>query len=435
MEAARAAFGDGARMLLAGAHDAVGQHGALADYLDVDPRYERAVEAALGDLLQHVVVDDHAQAHAGFALVRGQGAGRCGFIVTGAPARHRFGAAALPAGAVRLSDVVRVSGPFSSSLRVVIGDAVIVPTLEAAAALAATVEVPVVTTDGDVYRGAHVVSGGSRTEARGILATKREIKDLRERVTAAAASLSLLKDEIAGFDTAIAAPRRRCRRRSATPTVTRRRSSRPRPICSAPAPTRRASASGRTSSPPRRAARARRIDRLDARQAEAQASIGRLADERGDARGRPGRRAARASPMPATTPAGLSQRAAEARAEHAGLAERAAGGGRRSRAARGRARDLSERAEACRRDVELMRTQRVRLLEAAVEGQRIMDEGVKALEELRDEVLRADDETLVLKAADRAAGAVDPRRAPRSRRHRVPWPPSSTSRGRPPRPT
>jgi chromosome segregation protein len=82
LDAGRAAFGDGARMLLAGAHGAIGQRGALADYLDVDPRFERAVEATLGDLLEHVVVDSHAQAHAGFQLVRGEGAGRCGFIVT-----------------------------------------------------------------------------------------------------------------------------------------------------------------------------------------------------------------------------------------------------------------------------------------------------------------------------------------------------------------
>ena len=97
MDASRAAFGDGARMLLAGPHDAVGQHGALADYLDVDSRYERAVEAALGDLLQHVVVDDHAQAHAGFALVRSQGAGRCGFIVTGDAWPRAAGGGAGPA--------------------------------------------------------------------------------------------------------------------------------------------------------------------------------------------------------------------------------------------------------------------------------------------------------------------------------------------------
>ena len=28
--------------------------GALADFLEVEPKYERAVEACLGDLLQHV---------------------------------------------------------------------------------------------------------------------------------------------------------------------------------------------------------------------------------------------------------------------------------------------------------------------------------------------------------------------------------------------
>ncbi len=398
MDAARTAFGDGARLLLAGAHDAVGQHGALADYLDVDSSYERAVEAALGDLLQHVVVDHHAQAHAGFALVRGQGAGRCGFIVTGAPAQVPAPAPTLPAGAVRLSDVVRVSGPFAHSLRAVIGDAVIVPTLEDAAALAASVDLPVVTTDGDVYRGAHVVSGGSRTEARGILATKREIKDLREVVTVAAASLSILMDEIAAFDTAIAAASAAV---SATVGDAHRHE---KAIVAAEADLQRATADearvGQRAELVATEARGAReaIDGLDARQAEAQASIGRLADERvlldaalADAQ----RRLADARDEAQT----LSQRAAETRAQHAGLAERALAAAAEVVRLEEGARELSERAAACRGDGELMRTQRARLLEASVEGQKLMDEGVKALEALRDEVLRADDETLVLKAA------------------------------------
>ena len=300
MDAARTAFGDGARMLLAGAHDAVGQHGALADYLDVDSRYERAVEAALGDLLQHVVVD---QPRAGARRLRpgarpGRGPLRLHRHRRAGPER-RHHAPTVPAGAVRLSDVVRVTGPFAHSLRVVIGDAVIVPTLEDAAALAASVELPVVTIDGDVYRGAHVVSGGSRTEARGILATKREIKDLREVVTAAVASLA----DSHGRDRRVrhrhrGGRRRRCRRRSATPTVTRRRSSPPRPTCSAPRPTRRGV--GQRAELVATEARGAReaIDGLDARQAEAQASIGRLADERVTPRRGPGRRAAAARRRP-----------------------------------------------------------------------------------------------------------------------------------------
>ena len=54
LDASRAGFGDAARVVLAQANGAVDQLGAVADYLDVDRRYERAVEALLGDLLQHV---------------------------------------------------------------------------------------------------------------------------------------------------------------------------------------------------------------------------------------------------------------------------------------------------------------------------------------------------------------------------------------------
>ena len=56
LDAARAEYGDGARLVLAESNGNVGQMGSVADYLEVDSRYERAVEAGLGDLLQHVVV-------------------------------------------------------------------------------------------------------------------------------------------------------------------------------------------------------------------------------------------------------------------------------------------------------------------------------------------------------------------------------------------
>jgi chromosome segregation protein len=47
----------------------------------------------------------------------------------------------------------------------------------------------------------------------------------------------------------------------------------------------------------------------------------------------------------------------------------------------------------------IMSEQRERLLAAGVEGQRLLDESIRALEDLREEMLKADDETLVLKSA------------------------------------
>jgi chromosome segregation protein len=87
LEAARASYGDAPRAVLAQANGKVNQQGAIADYLEVEAGYERAVEAYLGDLLQHVVVERPEHAAAGFDLVREAGAGRCGFLITDGPAK------------------------------------------------------------------------------------------------------------------------------------------------------------------------------------------------------------------------------------------------------------------------------------------------------------------------------------------------------------
>ncbi len=110
----------------------------------------------------------------------------------------------VPAGTVALSSVVRVGGPFPQAMQAVMGGALIAESFEAAARIAPTVPFPVATLEGDVFRGRHVVTGGEKAESRGILATKREIKELREKIAASHASLEQLITETAGFEQAIA---------------------------------------------------------------------------------------------------------------------------------------------------------------------------------------------------------------------------------------
>jgi chromosome segregation protein len=196
LEAARAQYGDAARFLLADRTAGVRQMGSLADYLEVERGYERAVEACLGDLLQHVIVPDHAEAERGLALVRTHNAGRCGFIVAGgAPAAP---AAAAPApGLVSMASVVRVTGDHAGDLRRAIGEAWIAPSFADAVAASRLTDAPVVTPEGDVLRGAHLVYGGAREESRGILSTKREIKELRDRAAGLRQALERLAEESA----------------------------------------------------------------------------------------------------------------------------------------------------------------------------------------------------------------------------------------------
>ena len=200
LEAARAGYGDAARTVLAQANGKVGQQGAVADYLEVDAGYERAVEACLADLLQHVLVERPEHAAAGFELVRNEGAGRCGFLITSAAPPPNLHARATPSGLVALSSVVRVNGPFAGAIWNALGDAWIAATYDGAAGASRLTSLPVVTMSGDVFRGPHLVSGGGREEARGILETKREIKELRERIHVDRARLVVLAKEAAELE-------------------------------------------------------------------------------------------------------------------------------------------------------------------------------------------------------------------------------------------
>ncbi|MDP2052775.1 MAG: AAA family ATPase, partial [Acidobacteriota bacterium] len=97
------------------------------------------------------------------------------------------------------------------------------------------------------------------------------------------------------------------------------------------------------------------------------------------------------------TAEGLSQKAAEARAAHAGLIERSAGALAEVARMEEAAAELERRVQACTRDVALMREQRERLINAIADGQRLMDDDVGRLQGLREEMIVADELALTIK--------------------------------------
>ncbi|HUQ88213.1 MAG TPA: AAA family ATPase [Vicinamibacterales bacterium] len=429
----RGGFADAARMVLVNANGKVGQMGAIADFIDVEPKYERAVEACLGDLLQHVLVERLEHVSAGLKLIRQEDAGRCGFVV-GKPNektefevvstentergggmvssfRSMFGATGSsasadgagavqeftpPSGSVMLSSVVRIGGPFPNAIEAVMGGALIADSFESASRIAPTVPYPVATLDGDVFRGKYVVTGGEKTEARGILATKREIKELREKINEAKSALDLLISDTAGFEQAMA------HASAAIAGLTDEIHRQEKSIVGVQGQAERAIDDD--------ARLQQRVDLvgseisrvieeiagLDARQTEARESIARLNEQKaeseialaetqrklGDAR---------------DTAEGLSANAAEARANHAGLVERSAAALAEVSRLEDLAADLERRVESCTRDAALMRDQRERLLQAIVDGQRLMDEDVAKLDGLKHDMVRADERALDIK--------------------------------------
>jgi chromosome segregation protein len=402
LDAARAGFGDAARSLLARANGSVGQKGAVADYLEVEAGYERAVEACLVDLLQHVVVERQEQASAGFDLVRQQGAGRCGFLIAAPVADMDMAppvtADTLPSGIVPLSSVVRVHGSYAASIRHAIGDAWIAESYPRAQEASSLTTLPVATAEGDVFRGPHLVTGGVRKEARGILETKREIKELRARIDGERESLSRLAEETSGLDATIAQALR------ALEALAAEHHKLEKVVVAQEAQLQHAEdEAARLAQKSEQLARERQQaeeerDTLDRRQEEARLSIARLegdqqsADERlvsAQRRVFEAREAAEA----------LNQRAAEAGATHAALVERATALAAEVVRLEEAGAELEARAVALAVERDNTRRRIDDLRSAVIAGQTKLDADVRSLDDLRRDVRNADDAVTALRAS------------------------------------
>jgi chromosome segregation protein len=401
--ATRGEFGDAARMVLVQANGRVGQQGAVADYLEVERRYERAVEACLGDLLQHVVVERHEQAAAGLSLVREHDAGRCGFVVidpesNGYHAREMLRTPDARAGIVPVSEVLRIVGPHAATIQKVVPDAYVAETFEQATEFSRETSVPIATINGDVFRGSHLVSGGAKAESRGILATKREIKELRERMAGERAALAELVDTAAALNVSIAETT------TSIASLTAEQHRHEKEIVGHEAQlarlgedTLRLARKTEVIGFERRQAEEECVA-LDARASEAQQKIAGLEEEQRGAdqcladaqRSLGGARAAAAE---------LNDKAASARAAHAGLVERATALNADVVRLREAALELEERITSRSEERRQTASRREELLHVIAAGERMLDDDIRELDRLRDELRTADEAASALRAA------------------------------------
>ncbi|MFI4946245.1 MAG: hypothetical protein ACHP85_23410, partial [Burkholderiales bacterium] len=204
LEASRAAYGEAARLVLGSPEAGITHHGSVADYLEVDPGGERAVEAAFGDLLQCVLVETPADADRGLAFVRERGTGRCGFLSARGDVLVSREPRPLADGAQAIDAVVRVIGPHKTLIRWALGDVWVADDLATARQLSLQAPVAVVTRSGELCRGGRLVMGGSGEDSHGILTTRREIRDLGAELTGARTALETLQTEIAELERSIA---------------------------------------------------------------------------------------------------------------------------------------------------------------------------------------------------------------------------------------
>ncbi|MFW6081585.1 MAG: chromosome segregation protein SMC, partial [Desulfosalsimonas sp.] len=177
-------YKDGVRAVMkAGGPDGNGRiEGCLeiiADIIEPEEGYETAAEAALGESLQYIVVNDSGSGIKALEFLKQNKAGRGGFI----PADLETPAQALQGsfgGIEPLCRRMRVRKGFESVIETLIGDTGIAEDIESAISGAAskTGFSKIVTKNGDIATSAGVIIGGSTDKMAGILEKKQEVRQL-----------------------------------------------------------------------------------------------------------------------------------------------------------------------------------------------------------------------------------------------------------------
>jgi chromosome segregation protein len=165
--------------------------GLVADVIRVEPAYEEAVEAILGDKLQYIIVETQRDGKEAIEYLKIHAKGRSSFVpikdLNGKEEKGNHNGFPL------LRDMVSVPDPYGPLMDALFGNAALVPDLNRAISAWANdgKDQCLVTPEGDVVDRSGILSGGKLAHSsHGILARKREMHELEGKVA------GLLEDEV-----------------------------------------------------------------------------------------------------------------------------------------------------------------------------------------------------------------------------------------------
>ena len=294
--------------------------------------------------------------------------------------------------------MVSVTGPYADAIRPLVSRAWLAPNYAEAVAAAAITDAPIATPDGDVCQGPRVVLGGSgRDEGRGILGTKRDLRDLRERLSAERSTVNRLVETAADLEHRLTAGLAAIE--SMTAEIHRQE------MAAVGFELRIAQADDDIARIGQKqelvALDARRAEEeiagLDLRQADARASVLRLAEDQRSVDERLA--AAQRRLFEAREDARVrSERVRDAMTEHARLLERAAALALEAARAEEAQREIETRLSAREDEQRQISAERARLEQSVADARRALDAEAEALDRAREQVRLVDDAVNELRA-------------------------------------
>ncbi len=171
--------------------------GLVADVIQVDPKYEQAVEAVLSDTLQYIIVESQRDGKEAVDYLKLKARGRSSFV----PVAELNGGKDYSQnnGFPLLRDLVAVPESYRPLINILLGNAALVEDLDQALSVWKENgrDQCLVTPEGDMVDTKGVVSGGKlASSSRGLLARKREIKELEGKVKECEGKAAELKSRL-----------------------------------------------------------------------------------------------------------------------------------------------------------------------------------------------------------------------------------------------
>ena len=178
--------------------------GLVAEMIQVEPQYEQAIEAVLADKLQYIIVERQKDGKEAIDYLKVRAKGRSSFVplkdLNGNGLENHYKDFPL------LRDLVSAPDPYKPLINHLLGNAVLVDNLDQAMSLWAIngKNDCLVTPEGDVVDRTGVISGGKLAHhSQGLLARKREIKELKERVGTSEKNVTSLTQKLEGIESEI----------------------------------------------------------------------------------------------------------------------------------------------------------------------------------------------------------------------------------------
>ena len=160
--------------------------GTVSELIDTDPRFSRAVGAALGEKLQYVVVESQNQGVEAVEYLKQVATGRSAFISMEIRADGELAAVEGPGVIGPMLQYVRFADDYKNVANYLFGDVVLVEDLRKALSIwqDKTPEKTLVTLEGEVVDPYGVISGGNAVEGEFLIGHKRQIETLQQELIA-----------------------------------------------------------------------------------------------------------------------------------------------------------------------------------------------------------------------------------------------------------